>query len=91
MNLKSDTTLISGLSQQTSADKIFDNLTDTKARSCTRPPTIKGRPLSLIALDALYYCTGTHQGNWPIMLRQESPTLIDSPSAAVVLTTIAAI
>lgn len=49
----------------------------------------KGRPLSLIALDALYYCTGAPQDNWPIMLRKEPPTLIDSPAPTIVLTTLA--
>jgi hypothetical protein len=44
-----------------------------------------GRPLSLIALDALYYCTATPQENWPIMLRQHPPTLAGSFDPSVIV------
>jgi hypothetical protein len=48
----------------------------------------KGRPLSLIALDALIHCTTVEKQNQPLWLRKHPPTLLDSPTADIIANTI---
>lgn len=44
-----------------------------------------GRPLSLIALDALYYCTTTPQQNLAFWLRLNPPVLTDFPDPSTIV------
>lgn len=60
----------------------FDWLTAEKWLKC-------GRPLSLIALDALLYCTKTNfESNVPLVFKDKEPKLINSPSSAVIAATL---
>ncbi len=47
-----------------------------------------GRPLSLIALDALDYCTGIPHASWPIQLQRNPPVLFDRPESSMIVTVV---
>ena len=51
----------------------------------------EGRPLSLIALDALVYCTTTGERlNQALWLREHPPTLLNAPKPEIIANTLTA-
>ncbi len=50
---------------------------------------LKGRPLSLVAIDALVFCTTNGERlNQSLMMRELNPRLADNPNSAVVATSL---